>query len=63
MGQYVEEIFQEPDVINDFAGLASTPAAMHLFTTNAEEKKLGAEQGTVCHHLVAKVSISSKEGS
>ena len=54
MPEYIDSLIKEmPSDLTK--GASTTPAAGHLFTTNAEAQKLCEDQASEYHHLVAKL--------
>jgi len=59
MHDYVHNLIVEaPDEL--LKGIATTPAASHLFTVNEKAEKLDDEKSEIYHHLVAKILYLSK---
>ena len=60
MKEYLEESVKEfPEECNK---AISTPAALHLFDVNTDQKKLDTNKKTTFHRLVAKLLFVSKRG-
>ena len=59
MPEYIDSLIKEtPSDLTK--GASTTPAAGHLFTTNAEAQKLCDDQASEYHHLVAKLLYLAK---
>ena len=59
MPEYIDSLIKEtPSDLTK--GASTTPAAGHLFTTNAEAQKLCEGQASEYHHLVAKLLYLAK---
>ena len=59
MTEYIDSLIKEipPNLTK---GASTTPAAGHLFTTNADAQKLYEDQASEYHHLIAKILYLAK---
>ena len=60
MPDYIDTLTKE--IPSDLRkGASTTPAAGHLFSTNADAEKLSEDQASEYHHLVAKILYLAKQ--
>ena len=59
MFDYIQDVLDKYP--KEFHRRAETPAANHLLRVNKESEKLNKEDGSLFHHLVAKVMYPSKK--
>ena len=60
MDEYIDEILI--GLLEDMNGVATTPAADHLFKTRSDAPKLNKERAELFHHVTAQILYLAQRG-